>query len=522
MVEPMARTFRRDLHASSRRRITALLSTFVAIVAAGLLAPIHAVAGHGGLDQEPPDLVVDTFVDDYDGSCVDGDCSLRDAVTSVPARGIVELPGGHYPLTLDEAGTPFDGAIEIDRSMTIRGRGDSGVFLDGTELDATMFEVGGGARVHIRHVTVFGSRERFRPAGFVDVARGTLLLDRVTVAGGEGRHAGAVLVEPRGRLVVKRSSFVGNRSSGWGGAITARSRILVVDSTFDGNRGANGGALFIGDARAELRGVTISGNRSRGWGGGIYASDGRTSLENVTIAGNRARSGGGGVALGLRTALVEARHTIVALNEAADGAPDCRRNLASRGFNVSSGRTCGFDAPSDRQGVDPRLGPLTSNGGPTPTRALRSGSPALDVGGTCSPSDQRGAPRQGRCDAGAYELVRCLGRPVDIVGTRGDDEFSGGRDPDTFMGLIGNDEFQGSLDDDLGCGNAGNDLLLGGPGPDALKGGPGRDRLEGEDGNDELIGGPGTDVLIGGEGRDVCVVDRRDRARGCEVERRRR
>jgi hypothetical protein len=43
--------------------------------------------------------------------------------------------------------------------------------------------------------------------------------------------------------------------------------------------------------------------------------------------------------------------------------------------------------------VDPLLGPLQDNGGPTFTRALRTGSPAIDKGRANSPADQRGFPR---------------------------------------------------------------------------------------------------------------------------------
>jgi Ca2+-binding RTX toxin-like protein len=123
-------------------------------------------------------------------------------------------------------------------------------------------------------------------------------------------------------------------------------------------------------------------------------------------------------------------------------------------------------------------------------------SPAIDMGGRCSRSDQRGAPRDDRCDGGAYERVFCLGRAVNIVGTPGDDELSGGREPDAFLGLAGDDEFQGSLNDDVACGSGGDDHLIGGPGDDRLAGGRGNDVLDGEGGRDRCWGGPGRDELI--------------------------
>jgi hypothetical protein len=72
--------------------------------------------------------------------------------------------------------------------------------------------------------------------------------------------------------------------------------------------------------------------------------------------------------------------------------------------------------------VDPLLGPLQDNGGPTFTHALLPGSPALDGipwgangCGTTVFSDQRGQARPqpvgGACDIGAYE-VAVAGQPL--------------------------------------------------------------------------------------------------------------
>ncbi len=77
---------------------------------------------------------------------------------------------------------------------------------------------------------------------------------------------------------------------------------------------------------------------------------------------------------------------------------------------------CDPDHPADQQVElgELLLGPLADNGGPTMTRALRPGSPAIDAGvaADCPDTDQRGRPRPidgdgdgvATCDAGAYEL----------------------------------------------------------------------------------------------------------------------
>jgi hypothetical protein len=65
--------------------------------------------------------------------------------------------------------------------------------------------------------------------------------------------------------------------------------------------------------------------------------------------------------------------------------------------------------------INPRLGPIVDNGGPTPTNALLPGSPAINAGDPAATAgvggvpefDQRGAPfarvQGGRIDIGAFE-----------------------------------------------------------------------------------------------------------------------
>jgi Ca2+-binding RTX toxin-like protein len=234
--------------------------------------------------------------------------------------------------------------------------------------------------------------------------------------------------------------------------------------------------------------------------GGAVRAIGDVELFSSTIARNRAEAGGGvlvSAASGTSTA-----NSVFAGNDASDHGSLCVRRLSSEGHNVADVRGCGLSGPGDTSGVDPRIGILRQNGGPTPTHALKSDSPAVGRGAACAPTDQRGAPRSD-CDSGAYELVLCLGRSVTMVGTPGPDDLSGGLGRDVFLGLGGDDVFQGSLDNDRGCGGNGDDRLIGGPGDDRLAGNGGQDVLRGEGGRDLLIGGLGTDVCRGGDGQDV-------------------
>src|SRR5207249_7364866 len=78
------------------------------------------------------------------------------------------------------------------------------------------------------------------------------------------------------------------------------------------------------------------------------------------------------------------------------------------GASGLSDGTNGNQVGSASSPIDPLLGPLQNNGGPTQTMALLPGSPALDAGDNTAapPFDQRGLSRvvAGRIDIGAFEV----------------------------------------------------------------------------------------------------------------------
>jgi Ca2+-binding RTX toxin-like protein len=287
---------------------------------------------------------------------------------------------------------------------------------------------------------------------------------------------------------------------------------------------------------------TVSGNRAVGDGGGIDETRGTATVISSTVTDNLADSdafqggGGGGIGVFVTGAVFRTQDTLIAGN--TDGGaenPDCA--VQSDATFVSLGQTlignpagCAFTGgPGDITGARPKLRPLADNGGPTPTHALRPGSPALGNGALCPASDQRGVPRAlgGLCDIGAYELVRCKGEPADHVGTNGPDSLRGGKRRDVFVLLGGRDRAWGRGGDDVFCGGGGKDTELGGAGEDREYGDTGRDELRGGSGDDLLSGGAGRDRLWGGGGRDRlrggrshdrCEGDGgRDRDGGCEI-----
>jgi CSLREA domain-containing protein len=443
-----------------------------------------------------PVVTVDAFDDTFDGSCTDGDCSLRDAIAAVDPGGTVRVPAGFYPLSLAGSGGPETGDLDLVRPVTIVGTGETGSFLDASGLGDRLFDI--GADVELRHLTLLGG-SHVAQGGVIRATAGTFELRHSTVSGGRADDGGGVAVGSAAAASIDRSWLFDNRATGRGGGLFLLGTTVISRSTISGNHAVGGGGTFVGpSASLTIGNATVS--RNAAVRGGGVRSLGAIVLFFASVVANHAGVGGGVLLSSVSES--STANTVFARNEASDRGPLCVRPLTSEGRNVADVRGCGLTANGDITGVHPQVGILRQNGGPTPTHALKTNSPAVDRGSGCDPTDQRGAPRSD-CDSGAYELVLCLGRPVTIVGTPGPDDLSGGLERDVFLGLRGDDVFQGSLDVDRACGGRGRDLLIGGPGDDLLAGNRGRDVLLGEGGDDILLGGPDADVCRGGDGRDV-------------------
>ena len=220
-----------------------------------------------------------------------------------------------------------------------------------------------------------------------------------------------------------------------GGALFNVGSLTIVTSTFSGNGGpgAYGGAVR-NDGVLSVEQSTFSGNRAD-LGGAIY-NVGTLILNHSTLSGNIAVEDGGGIDSG---GTLIARNTIFAGNTVDTGLGlDLYGVLTSLGHNlIGNARGGSGFVSSDLLNVNPLLGPLQNNGGPTQTMALLPGSPAIAAGDpTDAPEyDQRGPgfPRlvDGQIDIGAFEVqpvpARRLqgsarpevptGSPLDVTGT---------------------------------------------------------------------------------------------------------
>jgi predicted outer membrane repeat protein len=234
-------------------------------------------------------------------------------------------------------------------------------------------------------------------------ASATVRLAGLTVADGLGDVVGGGILN-RGVLAIDSSTIRGNdvlADVGSGCGIANFGMLSVTHSTIRDNVGVCIGGGIANDGTLTVADSTFSGNR--GSDGGGIANDGTLTITNSTLSGNTAFVEGGGIYS--QGEALHTRNTILAGNTAPVG-PDLVGSLTSSGYNLigKSEGGSGFDK-TDLLDVDPRLGPLQDNGGPTPTMALMPGSPALNAGAPdqLGVPDQRGVVRSGGVNIGAYQ-----------------------------------------------------------------------------------------------------------------------
>jgi predicted outer membrane repeat protein len=256
------------------------------------------------------------------------------------------------------------------------------------------------------------------------------------------------------KATYQRSTFINNRlvslppAEGSGGAIyhieddfaggTGEDNIEIRDSTFANNYAyQKGGAAWIlvhGNGRVVNATFTANeaseaGSNRVGQGGALIVSNGVIDVVNTTFANNFATFQGGAIFAGGSAAVsltnsifyqnrLDPTHTNPVTSEYQGY--HTNRELLNGGHNLQFPRNKVPDFPHDINNLitspaaaiifqDPLLAPLADNGGPTPTMALQSGSPAIDAGSatSCPPTDQRGLtrPQASGCDIGAVEVV---------------------------------------------------------------------------------------------------------------------
>jgi CSLREA domain-containing protein len=275
----------------------------------------------------------------------------------------------------------------------------------------------------VRQSTVSGNHVISKGGGILNEGI-SAVIEESTVSGntavdGAGIfNANAYIAAYDSVLEVIRSTITGNTASGYGGGVFDLDAVTYLrGSTIDNNSASYGGGVYAGNSyHVVISSTTISSNTASVGGGGIYNWDARMSISFSTITLNQADAGHGSGLFAAAGGLTEVETSIIAGNLDSDIDRDGFDAIASGGYNlVGFGNATDAFFSFDQVGVDPMLGPLADNGGPTMTHALLEGSPAID--GTAESDgdfDQRGEPfarvvdgdgdEVARADIGAFEL----------------------------------------------------------------------------------------------------------------------
>ncbi len=281
---------------------------------------------------------------------------------------------------------PNNGALILTQSATITGPGANLLTISGgsTGINSysgvTIFVVNSGVTASISGLTIADGNASGGPAAL--------------------NNGGGIYIHNGGTLTVSNSTISGNTTGGGpsgnqGGGIFNGGTLTVSNSTISGNTATGsglGGGIF-NNGTLTVSNSTISGNTANGGNGGGIANFGPLTVSNSTISGNilTNNSNGGGIYIGSGTATIT--NSIVAGNTEGQAGTDCVSCGTQSSNNLIS-------TPSNI--IDPNLGPLQYNGGPTETMLPLTGSPAIATGLSSTLStDQRGDPRPAGNDIGS-------------------------------------------------------------------------------------------------------------------------
>lgn len=332
-------------------------------------------------------------------------------------------PGSLRQAVLDANGAAGADVIQFDAGLT-----GAIVLSSGQLVVSDSVDIQGPGALDLAVAGIGDSRLFYLYSGsaLIDVT-----ISGLTLAGGNADVGGAI-ADFGENLVIDGLTITGNvasvgvqgggdggglwASDGTGGGMT----VSILNSTISGNTaGDDGGGVHLEQVAGAVTVLnsTLSSNYAGGDGGGLdlYSlyGNGSLSILETTIAGNTAVGTGGG-------AFALSGPVVVENSIAADNTAATHNDLGTAGdgsFDVSFSlvESPGTANITDNGGnlfnQDPQLGPLTNNGGSTPTHLPADTSPVVNAGNPLfmpPPStDQRGLPRvvNGRIDMGSVEVA---------------------------------------------------------------------------------------------------------------------
>jgi predicted outer membrane repeat protein len=216
-----------------------------------------------------------------------------------------------------------------------------------------------------------------------------------------------------------------NNTASLGGAIAflTNRTFTLRNCTFNNNTANQAGAINTGGISAPMSilNCTFDRNIANAYGGAISTAQNDASkavnITNCTFANNQANNPGNGQSAAIHSGTNGTNSTVTIKNNIFTNNTvtnpwnvwrDCNCILNDGGNNLFFPAGVSQNCVTTPNFANPLLSPLANNGGPTPTMALQTGSPAINAGAGCPTFDQRGAARVGVCDIGAFEFGSTL------------------------------------------------------------------------------------------------------------------
>lgn len=331
------------------------------------------------------------------------------------------------------SGTFIEFPLNVAKNLTFVGKGVRNTIID-VNAQGSGFTIQSGITAEIRKMTIRDGKAVSPDQGGGIRNLGTLKLNNVTVTKNQAHTGGGIFNQ--GSLTLLKVTLASNTAAGYGGGLynasggsagLDRVNVLYNQANLGGGiystaaiwiyntaiaANPQGGGIA-SNAALFMENVTVSGNAYPGHvGGGISITGGDADLYYVTISANSSTSHG---AIYVNTGGSASLFNSIVYGNGAN--PQCGASgigyYSDGGHNVLADQSCSFWSGSGSVIANPKLKPLTYNGGFSQTHALKPASPAIDLvpPKKCITQDQRDVARpvegdgvgKAKCDSGAFE-----------------------------------------------------------------------------------------------------------------------
>ena len=312
--------------------------------------------------------------------------SLRQAIlnaNALPGTDTITFGGTTFTdASVPDVITLTSGELTITSPLNIMGPGANALHISANHSSRVLNLAAGSYGVRLDGLTLrdgavsdqSGAGIQSSTSGSLTITRCVIRDNQLTNTGGTVEQ-GAGIYQAAGQLIIRDSALSGNAAvNGWGGAVSVdkAASLQLVNSTVSGNQANQGAGIWVNPGSlVSIVQSTLSANAATANGGGIFNNNGAVTLANSLVAANAAP----------------------AQPDLYSAAPDPGAGLFSLGGNLLGSNSTGTstftaglpNASADFVGtaaapLNPVVGPLANNGGPTPTIALLNGSPAINAG----------------------------------------------------------------------------------------------------------------------------------------------